>query len=130
MCEYCEDTCKRRNEDENQYLYINQILHNKRNKNPICIGGLVVKLAVAKLNSSVSASPGFDSRPMHTFFLPQYHLRKDSHILLPGWRHWSLYIKNGHVTRITDSSLSGVTLENGLFTYTKRAHAILFVILN
>ena len=35
------------------------------------IGGLVVKLAVAKptirlrLESSVSASPGFDSRPMH-----------------------------------------------------------------
>ena len=29
------------------------------------IGGLVVKLAVAKLHSSVSASPGFDSRPMH-----------------------------------------------------------------
>ena len=30
-----------------------------------CIGGLVVKLAVAIHNWTVSASPGFDSRPMH-----------------------------------------------------------------
>jgi hypothetical protein len=29
------------------------------------IGGLVVKLAVAILYRTVSASPGFDSRPMH-----------------------------------------------------------------
>jgi hypothetical protein len=29
----------------------------------------VVKLAVAKLHSSVSASPGFDSRPMHYILL-------------------------------------------------------------
>ena len=29
------------------------------------IGGLVVKLAVAILHRTVSASPGFDSRPMH-----------------------------------------------------------------
>jgi hypothetical protein len=29
------------------------------------IGGLVVKLAVATLYRTVSASPGFDSRPMH-----------------------------------------------------------------
>ena len=31
----------------------------------ISIGGLVVKLAVAILHRTVSASPGFDSRPMH-----------------------------------------------------------------
>jgi hypothetical protein len=33
-----------------------------------CIGGLVVKLAVAILQRTVSASPGFDSRPMQVFF--------------------------------------------------------------
>ena len=31
------------------------------------IGGLVVKLAVAIHHRTVSASPGFDSRPMHYF---------------------------------------------------------------
>ena len=40
------------------------------------IGGLVVKLAVAILHWTVSASPGFDSRPMHyllwLFFLRLY----------------------------------------------------------
>ena len=34
-----------------------------------CIGGLVVKLAVAILHRTVSASPGFDSRPMQALFL-------------------------------------------------------------
>ncbi|KAF1851227.1 uncharacterized protein K460DRAFT_30100 [Cucurbitaria berberidis CBS 394.84] len=33
------------------------------------IGGLVVKLAVATPRRATSASPGFDSRPMHSFFL-------------------------------------------------------------
>jgi hypothetical protein len=33
----------------------------------LSIGGLVVKLAVA---IPVSASPGFDSRPMQSYFLP------------------------------------------------------------
>ena len=37
-----------------------------------CIGGLVVKLAVAILTRTVSASPGFDSRPMQQYFLPLY----------------------------------------------------------
>ena len=48
-----------------QLYIIDDMLFPSKNR----IGGLVVKLAVAKPHSSVSASPGFDSRPMQAFFL-------------------------------------------------------------
>ena len=52
------------------YSSFHQIIHLNDSR----IGGLVVKLAVAILHRTVSASPGFDSRPMHyaLFFLPLY----------------------------------------------------------
>jgi hypothetical protein len=59
--------CHRESFSFPQYIIIRDLLRPTFIKSHDCIGGLVVKLAVAILHNdrTVSASPGFDSRPMH-----------------------------------------------------------------
>jgi hypothetical protein len=61
------------------------------------IGGLVVKLAVAILHRTVSASPGFDSRPMHFCCCTGRRECRDCGGV--EWGIWS-FAKNAQTSRI------------------------------
>ena len=60
-----------------------------------CIGGLVVKLAVA-IHWTVSASPGFDSRPMHFAVVAEPLL-----LLVLVWYRWMVLKFAGNVGHVS-----------------------------
>lgn len=61
---------------------------SNQHQHDLSIGGLVVKLAVAILRRTVSASPEFDSRPMH--FAAVEALGQECGVVFAGSRWWAM----------------------------------------